>query len=152
MKTRYNMTVISTLLMSLCLLTFIPGSLRFASTWRDPYFETPCLREQNLLMPLGFYSLALMMIGLIILWTGYRKKERWAWFVMLIILFFYVFPLSVLQPLLVVLPQPWSWSGWFQALREGFEPAVWTAEGFVTFLVMLVALLLPIKEFFLDVG
>jgi hypothetical protein len=130
-------------------MAFIPGSLRFASTWRELYFEANGLKEQNLLMPLGFCSLGLEMIGLVVLWTGYRKKERWAWFVMLIILLFFVFPLNVLKLLLDMQTRSFDWSAWFQGIREGYLPSIWIAVGVLNFLVMLVALLLPIKAFFL---
>jgi hypothetical protein len=33
----------------------------------------------------GKLSLALVFIGLIVTWTGYLNKIRWAWFVMLIL-------------------------------------------------------------------
>jgi hypothetical protein len=148
MKVRSNMTFISAVLMSLCLLTFIPASLRYASTFRELYFDWPCIKEENFLMPLGFYSLGFVMIGLIVLWTGYRKKERWALFVMLIILFCYVFPLNILRPLMEARGPSWDWSGWLQGIHEGYRPGIWMAVGFITFLVMLFALLLPIKEFF----
>jgi hypothetical protein len=133
-------------------MTFIPGSLRFASTWRELYFEVPGFKEQNLLMPLAFCSLGLEMIGLIVLWTGYRKKERWAWFVMLIILLFFVFPLNVLKLLLDMWTPSFAWSAWFQGIREGYLPSVWMAVGVLNFFVMLAALLLPIKAFFLRSG
>ena len=35
MKIHCNTTLISALLQSLCLVTFILGALKFASTWRD---------------------------------------------------------------------------------------------------------------------
>jgi hypothetical protein len=150
LKTRYNTTLISALVVSVCLIAFVPGSLRFALTWRELYFEVSGFKEQNLLMPLGFCSLGLEMIGLIVLWTGYRKKERWAWFVMLIILLFFVFPLNVLKLLLDMKAASFDSSAWFQGLREGYLPSIWIAMGVFDFLVMLVALLLPIKEFFLE--
>ena len=57
MKIRCNTTLISALLQSLCLVTFILGALKFASTWRELYLEADGFREQNLLMPLGFCAL-----------------------------------------------------------------------------------------------
>ncbi len=149
MKSRCNATLISAVVVSVCLMAFIPGSLRFASTWKELYFEGPGFKEQNLLMPLGFCSLGLEMIGLIVLWTGYRKKERWAWFVMLIILLFFVFPLNVLKLLLDIQTPSFDWSAWFQGIRGGYLPGIWMAAGVLNFLVMLIALLLPIKAFFM---
>jgi len=136
--------------MSLCLLSLIPGSLGFASTWRVRFYDYSFMQEQNLLMPLGFYSLGLEMIGLIVLWTEYRKKELWAWFVMLIILLFFIFPSNVLPLLLQVVetPKTWDWSGFFKGILEGYRPGIWMAVGLLDFLVMVFALLLPIKAFF----
>lgn len=125
------------------------GSLRFASTWRELYLYDIPRMGQNLLMPLGFYSLGIEMIGLIVLWTAYRRKERWAWFVMLIILFSFIFPVNVLTPFLTL--HTWGsvdWSLCFQYIREGNWPSIWVIIGFFDFLIMLVALLLPIKAFF----
>jgi hypothetical protein len=129
-------------------MAFVPGSLRFVSTWKELYFETPGFREQNLLMPLGFCSLGLEIIGLIVLWTGYRRMQRWAWFVMLVILLFFVFPLNVLKLLLDMQAPSFDWSAWFQGIRGGYMPSIWMAVGVLDFVVMLVALLLPIKAFF----
>src|ERR1700723_3051910 len=148
MKIRWSTTLISALLLSLCLLALIPAALRFASTWRELYVDMGDYEESNLMMPLGFFSLGFQMIGLIVLWTGYRKRERWAWFVMLIILLFFVFPPSVLTLLLSIPTPSFEWSLWFQSIREGYPPAIGIAKGVLDFLVMLVALLLPIKAFF----
>ena len=148
MQVRCNANLISTLLMSLCLITFVPGSVLFAATWRQDYFDLPALKEQNLLMPLGFYSLGLVMIGLIVLWTGYRKKERWAWFVMLIITFFYVFPSNTLTLLLEIPTPGFKWEYLWNGIRNGSHASIGTAVGVLSFLVMLVSLLLTIKEFF----
>jgi hypothetical protein len=148
LKTHFNTTLISVLVVSACLIELIPGSLRFASTWKEIYFEMPGFKEQNFLMQLGFCALGLEMIGLIVLWTGYRKKERWAWFVMLIILLFFVFPLNVLTLLLDMQTPSFAWLAWLQGIREGDPPSIGAAVGVLNFLVMLVALLLPIKAFF----
>jgi len=62
----------------------------------------------NFKTPLGFAYLGIVAIGLIVLWTRYRKKERWAWFVMLIILLCFPFPSSVLPVLLQIHRIGWS--------------------------------------------
>jgi hypothetical protein len=87
-----------------------------------------------------------------VLWTGYRKEERWAWFVMFIILLFFVFPLNVLRLLLDMQRPSFDWSVWFQGILGGYMPSIWAALGVMNFLVMLVALLLPIKAFFFKIG
>jgi hypothetical protein len=48
-------------------------------------------------------SLAIILIGLIVVWTGYAKRSRPAWFVMFVIVWFWAFPRFVLSfiPLLI---------------------------------------------------
>src|SRR5450631_3991247 len=87
MKLRYNPTLVSAVLQSICLAWFIQGSLRYIiSTWREATFEAGGYRTENLILPLSCCFLGIELIGLIILWTAYRKRERKAWFVMLIVL------------------------------------------------------------------
>lgn len=148
MRTRCSTTLVSILVMSVCLVAFIPGSLRFVSTWRDLYFDIDGVKEQNLFMPLGFYSLGLEMIGLIVLWTAYRRRERWAWFVMLIILVCFVFPINGLQVILTMQTPAFAWSYWLNGIRDGAPESIWAAVGALIVVVMSVALLLPIKAFF----
>jgi hypothetical protein len=153
MRIRCNTTLISTLLMSLSLIGLIPGSLRFASTWRELYFS-PGLHIENDRMIIGFYALGLVLIGLIVLWTGFRQRERWAWFVMLVILLFFIFPGYVLKQLVIAYEHKLGLSDFLQLI-----PNTWAGDwqspssigillGALTFVVMLVALLLPVKAFF----
>jgi len=160
MRIRFNYTLISAIVLSFFLTMYIPGGLKYASTWRELYFQTPGYKEQNLLMPLGIHWLGFALTGLVVLWTGYIKKERWAWFVMLIILLFFIFPhlwLSVLIEKTLV-PGP---SRLFSVLAESryFRNDIRSIFalsplelGFVlnllSFPVMLIALLIPIKSFF----
>jgi hypothetical protein len=128
---------------------FIPASLQFASTWNQLYLDVaPGYRESNLLMPLGFCALGFEVIGLIVLWTGYRKGERWAWFVMLSILLFFVFPDNVLKLLLEMQTPAFQWSYWINGIRNLYWPSISTALGVLDFLLMSVALFLPIEAFF----
>jgi len=41
---------------------------------------------------LSVACLAVILIGLIITWTGYIKRERWTWFVMFIVVWAWAFP------------------------------------------------------------
>ena len=168
MKNRYSTTSISALLLSLCLLTIIPGSLRNAASWKELYLDWPDAKIQNFLAPFGFVYLGIAMIGLIVLWTGYRKSERWAWFIMLIVLFFFDLPSSVLPVFLLIRDHSYRWSilldlfaafrdqGWWPCLA--IKPAFYVVGiecvdigisiGLVRSLVMLIALLVPVKAFF----
>ena len=168
MKNRCSTTSISALLLSLCLVISIPSALSLASTWNELSLKLPCNGAiWNFDTPLGFAYLGIAAIGLIVLWTGYRKKERWAWFVMLVILLFFSFPSSALPVLLEIHRFGWSilldlfrafpggeWLHcWILSLRPNYLGGIACVPvlilgGLLNFLVMLVALLLPIKAFF----
>jgi hypothetical protein len=169
MKSHCNSTSISALLLSLCLVTIVPGALRNASTWKELYLDWPGVKIQNFLMPFGFVSLGIVMIGLIVLWTGYRDRERWAWFVMLIILLCFDFPSSVLPVLLQIRAENYRWSLLLDLLRAFREEGAWHCLtvlpsrseaigipcmtvvmliGLLRSLLMSVALLLPVNAFF----
>jgi hypothetical protein len=168
MKVRCSTTLISALVLSLCLVTIIPAALSKASTWNELSIKLPCAGAiWNFETPLGFAYLGIVVIGLIVLWTGYRKRERWAWFVMLIAILFFQFPFSVLPVLLEIRRFGWPfllellgafraggwWHCWIESLRPNYSVGIACGSvliliGLLHFLVMLVALLLPIKAFF----
>ena len=167
MKVRCSITSISAFLLSLCLVIFIPAALSLASTWDEPFIKEPGGSVWNYNTPLGFAYLGIVAIGLIVLWTGYRKRERWAWFVMLIILLCFSFPFSVLPVLLQIHRVGWPvfldlirafpagecLHCWIVSLRPNYLSGivcvpVLILSGLLNFFVMLAALLLPIKAFF----
>jgi hypothetical protein len=167
-KSRCSTTSVSALILSLCLVLSIPSALSLASGWNELSLKLPCNGAiWNFETPLGFASLGIAAIGLIVLWTGYRKVERWAWFVMLIILLSFSFPSSVLPVLLEIHRFGWSifldlfgafrggeWLHcWIVSLRPNYSNGIACAtvlilSGLLNFLLMLLALLLPIKAFF----
>jgi glucan phosphoethanolaminetransferase (alkaline phosphatase superfamily) len=142
------MTVVSAVLLSLCLLLPTLGNLRLASTWREHYLVIGHYRPQNFTAPFGFCELGIQIIGMIVLWTGYRRHERLAWFVMFVILWCFFFPTYVLGTILDLQTVSFQLSTWIEGIREGYEPSIWAAEEALVFSVMLVALILPIKAFF----
>jgi hypothetical protein len=168
MKNRYSTTSISALLLSLCLVTIIPGAIVNAATWKERYLNWSDVKIQNYFAPFGLVYIGIAMIGLIVLWTGYRKRERWSWFIMLIILLCFDFPSSELPVLLLIRDQNYQWplllalmtpfreQGWWHCLA--IKPAfylvgvecldVGISIGLVRSLVMSVALLVPVKAFF----
>lgn len=171
LKVRCTSTLVSALLLSLCLSALIPAALRNILTWKQPYLDMGSgVRVENFLMPFGFFHLGIVIIGLIVLWTGYRRTERWAWFVMLVVLLCFFFPSSVLPVLLQIRAQDYRWSMLLDLLRASPAGGLWHCLaiapaccdyavgvdcmavlmliGILNFVVMVVALLLPIKEFF----
>ncbi len=94
----------------------------------------------------GFASLALILVVLILVWKGYVKRLRWTWFVMFIIVCGWYFPLFVLPSLRYL--QGFNLIRWLSSLAHlgswSYNPPAWV----VIFLLMLVALILPIRSFF----
>jgi hypothetical protein len=86
-------------------------------------------------------------IGLVVTWAGYVKKARSAWFVLLTITWGWAFPVTLLPFVLHVnrsiTPTEWI-SG---ALRDPSTPRIFV-ESVLIFSLMIIALILPIKEFF----
>jgi hypothetical protein len=129
MNVRSSATSISALVLSLCLVTSIPAALSNASTWNELTIKLPLGSMWNFLAPLGFAYLGIVAIGLIVLWAGYRKRERWAWFVMLIALLFFYFPSYVLP--VVLQSQRFGWPHLLDFLgifREGGWWHCWIAS------------------------
>lgn len=168
MKIRCTTTSISTLFLSLWLAMMIPGNLKNALTWKERYFTFGGMKTANFMMPMGVAHLGIVMIGLIVLWAGYRKNERWAWFVMLIILLCLFLPFSalpMLPPMLAEIYRCRHSLDLLGAFREAWHclailssPSQTSvgAECFAVaiqiellgYLMASVALLLPIKAFF----
>lgn len=87
-----------------------------------------------------------ILVGLVVTWTGFIKKARWAWFVMFIIVWIGAFPVLVLplvQNRRVLNVHQWANS----AFAEPGGARTW-AEGILIFATMVIALLLPMKSFF----
>lgn len=93
----------------------------------------------------GVLSLAIILIGLIVIWAGYVKRIRWTWFVMFIIVFGWAFTLLIL---------PW-FRGWIGAPSKlllsavrGYSLAREVVEEILIFSLMVIALFLPARSFF----
>jgi hypothetical protein len=151
-KVRVDSVLISSVLLTISLAVWVPGNLRCAGTWREELLrETSRLWVRNYLTPIGFASLAVVLVGLIVIWQGYIKRERWAWFAMFIVVWVYAFPVYVLWVLqhLIGSPDPINWSEWFRAAVKGPGIDRDLAEDQANFLLMAFALFLPVKSFFL---
>ena len=150
MRIRHDVVFISSVLMTISLLALAPHNLSYASTWRRRFFqETDRLWIRNYWMPIGFASLALIIIGLIVIWTGYQKKVRWTWFVLLVIVWVFAFPVYMLPEVLDMREgESINWSEWFRNVMNGVPIARAHAKAILNFLLMVVALFLPIKAFF----
>jgi hypothetical protein len=101
---------------------------------------------------LGFASLAVILIGLITTWAGYIKNVRWAWFVMFVIVWGWAFPVMAfpdfVYPLYRGALQIPSFSDLIGAAFSKPGVARTIAHEMVVFILMVIALVLPIKSFF----
>lgn len=102
MKIGCSTVSISTVFLSLWLAMTIPMSLNLALAWKYP---DSALGHD--LLCIGIANMGLATTGLIVLWIGYRKRERWAWCVMLVILLSFILPFSMLPELRPMLAEIW---------------------------------------------
>jgi hypothetical protein len=102
----------------------------------------------------GKLTLALVIIGLIVTWTGYLNKVRWTWFVMFFLVSGMVFQLRIFP--FVVHPR-WVAEAASEWILEaaGKTPGIWldfiwgnVFEPILIFSLMVIALFLPVKSFF----
>ena len=150
MKIRHDAPAISSALLTVGLLALVKENLMYASTWREATIQI-CERvwRQNFLMPIGFASLTLIAVGLIVIWTGYIKGVRWAWFVIFIIVWVYVFPVHMLPVLQAsAFFTRTNWSQWFWDTVHGDPIARAYAHEVLDFLLLAIAVLVPVRSFF----
>lgn len=155
MKVRRDAVAVSSILFTLALLWVTPPMLRnsqatYQSRLRD-ISSTPeagIAQDQvvipNYDAPIGFASLAVIGIGLIVTWAGYIRGVRWTWFVMFVIVWVWAFPVLLLPSLQHMAPI----KEWLPEVRES-GPARNFVELVLIFLLMVVALVLPVKTFIL---
>jgi len=152
MKRRVDSVFISSVLFTVSLAALVPENLHYAGTWRQLFLqETSRFSVRNYLMPIGFASLAVDLVSLIVIWEAYIRRQRWAWFVMFIVVWVYDFPVYVLWFLeaLIRSPDRIDWSAGFWGAVKGPGIERYSAEEFANFLLMAFALFLPIRSFFL---
>jgi hypothetical protein len=151
LKIRRDAVAVSSVLFTLALLILTPAMWRAAANVRESCIwgaVGPFLWVQNCFALAGVASLAVIVIGLIVTWAGYFKGVRWTWFVMFVIVWVWAFPVSLLPFLL-------PWRG-VETMAQSFAGAISEsgtersyAEVVLAFLLMVLALALPIKTFIL---
>jgi hypothetical protein len=147
LKIRHDALLISSVLFTVVFVWATPIFLADARTWRRSMFqETEQLWVGNYLAPIGFASLAIILIGMIVAWTGYLKGIRWTWFVMLIIVWMWAFPVMMLP--ILQHRKGISLSEWFQTALSVASPYRDLAVTVLMFSLLVIALILPIKSFF----
>lgn len=165
MKIRHDAVAISSVLFTVALLMLAPSMFDLASTTHQARFrdiatgaEASAVGDQiaipNYYAPLGIASLTIIAIGLVVTWTGYIKGIRWTYFVMFVIAWLWAFPVLILPSLLQLYPS-WRSLEWVGLVKDAISEdgmARATLEPAVAFLLMLLALVLPVKTFILGRG
>jgi hypothetical protein len=139
-------------LFTIALLNLIPAGLWYYSSPTDKVFlaglDTDVRAQLQTWHYYGVASLAIILIAMIVVWTGYIKRARSAWFVMLVVTWAWAFPLFAWPylrgPKVFTLPE-WI----YNAIYEPGVPRS-ASQLVVTFSLMVIALLLPLKSFFLS--
>jgi len=148
-RVRADSVLISSVLFTIALLCLIPPCLANALAGRDKMalatLDAGFRAVAGLTGTLGVACLATILIGLIVTWTGYIRRVRWAWLVMFVLAWAWAFPLFALPFLTArwVLTFP---EVLYSAIHEAGVPRV-AVESVLIFLLMVIALLLPIKSF-----
>ena len=159
MRVRFNSLYVSSSLLTICLLSFVPRLVLSARTWRQRNIIEEYTVEQNVNPCVNSYynyesllaiaSLAYIATALIVLWTSYRKGMRSAWFIMFVFVFAFFLPVvwgDIFRYIWQDAPD-W-WHRFAQGLREGHHLAVAGLREMFRLAVMLFALFLPIRTFF----
>ncbi len=148
MKTRANSVVISSVLWTVCLLALVPHNIEFVTAWPSHGVPSGRVVPGNCFFLLGFSALALVAVGLIIVWCGYIHRVRWTWWAMAAIAWVFMFPVYVWPVVSDIYAAPSvNWSGWLKNALAGPGVDRQVAKIFLDFLGMVVALLIPAKVF-----
>ena len=151
MRIRIDSVFISSLLFTIALLNLIPAGRWYFSAGTDEVSMAELdvgfqLASQTAHL-LGIACLTIILIGLIVVWTGYIKRSRSAWLVMSVVTWAWAFPLfawpNLRGPKVFTLPE-WIFNAIYQ---RGYPRS--KAQLVVTFSLMVIALLLPMKSLFL---
>lgn len=150
MKIRLDSAFFSSVLFTVALVSLVPWFARAVLAGHhnvvlDSLGQGFRAEADRFLSDLGVASLAIISVGLIVTWTGYINRVRWTWSIMFIIVWVWAFPLLAL-PVLEG-PRSLGWSEWiYSAIYQQGLPRVW-AESVLIFVLMVIALFLPLKSF-----
>jgi hypothetical protein len=151
LKIRRDAVGVSSILFTIALLIPMPAML--GNAWTVPQTSLDIagrMSIHNYYAPIGFACLAIIAIGLIVTWAGYIKGVRWTWYVLFLIAWGWAFPVLVLAE--------FHWRNmlpiaqWPPLVLKGRGPQLGFAESVLTFLLMVLALVLPAKAFILGRG
>jgi hypothetical protein len=151
MRIRTDLVFISSVLFTIALVCLIPAFWANVLTERDKIalakLDAGYRLAAQTMSDLSVVCLAIILIGLIVIWTGYVKRARSAWFVMFVVAWIWAFPLLVFPLFRGRVVVTFS-ERLYDAIYQPGSARTW-AELVLIFLLMVIALLLPIKSFFL---
>jgi hypothetical protein len=154
MRIRADSVFISSGLFTIALLCLIPAALWNLESGHDRVLmaklDDGYRAEAQTAHYLGVACLAIILIALTVIWTGYMKRARSAWLVMFVVVWLWAFPLFIL-PFLSALIHGRVVLTFSEALHDAIsEPGSprSVVESVLIFLLMVIALILPIKAFF----
>ena len=149
MKIRCDAVAVSSVLFTLALLIQTPAVLANAWTVSQTSLDIAHhLGVSNYYAPIGFASLTIIVIGLIVTWAGYIKGVRWTWFVMFVIVWVWAFPVLLL-PYLQLWRNVVAITEWLPDAIKQSGPSRDFVEVVLIFVLMVLALVLPVKTLFL---
>jgi hypothetical protein len=148
-KIHHDVAFVSSVLFTIALLSLVPLSRQafFAGHSVHVHEEADLCRQGELYAwgHVGEASIALILIGLIVTWTGYVKAVRSAWFIMFIIVWIWAYPLFFK----FVTELRWrSLHEFISDALNGPGGARISLYAVAHFAPMVIALILPIKPFF----
>ena len=153
MRVRPDSVFISSILHTIALLFFIHPALWYYGAPSDPAavarFDAAVQLELYADHYFGVASLAIILIGLIVVWTGYAKRSRPAWFVMFVIVWFWVFPVFILPSPLIRGYLILTFPEFFYDAISGPGMATQVVRTILMFFIMVVGLALPMGRFFI---
>ncbi len=155
MRVRPDSVFVSSILHTIALLFFVRPALWYYGAPSDrasmARLDAGLQREFIADHAFGVACLAIILIGLIVVWTGYAKRSRPAWFVMFVIVWFWAFPVFI-RPLVV----PLARGDFMRTIPEFFYDAIsgpgmstQIVRSILVFFMMVVGLALPMGRFFL---
>ncbi len=150
MRVRADSVFVSSVLYTIALLSLVRAALWNYYSGSDTEIlarlDTGFRAEAQTAHYLGIACLAVIFIGLVVIWSGYVNRARSAWLVMFVIAWVWAFPLFVLPLIkgtMVLTLSEWIYS----AIYQSGLPRI-AAESVLIFLLMVTALVLPIRSFF----
>ena len=137
MRIRPNIFQVSGFLLTLGVLRLLPSTIEWVR-----------VRNLEIGQIFGFASLTVIIVALIVIWTGLAAGNRVAWVIMAVIVWFWAFPITM--GLVVSHPRVFlDWREWVAAAwrNDSSFPRVLLVNT-IMFFLMLVGLILPVRALF----